>query len=102
MITIVESEPKKISGRSSFFISFPFNQEIINIIKSSGLSVWHKKESLWEVPINSLSFLLDNLTYFDDIQLKLLEEDEADKDFIVSNSEEVWVSKLISKINSSL
>lgn len=74
MIKITEQIPKKISGVTSLFLELPFNQISIDIIKASGLAVWHKKEKIWEVPITSLSYLLDNLTYIDDISLNLIDE----------------------------
>ena len=74
MIKITEAIPKKISGSTSLFLELPFNQDSINIIKSSGLAVWHKKDKIWECPLTSLSYLLDNLTYIDDIVLSLEKE----------------------------
>ena len=77
MIKIYEDIPKKVSGCTSLFLDAPYNESIINIIKSSEFAVWHKKEKLWEVPVICLAYLLDNLTYFDDIDLKLLPKEEA-------------------------
>lgn len=74
MIKIIETTPKKISGSTSLFLELPFNQTSIDIIKDSGLAVWHKKDKVWECPLTSLSYLLDNLTYIDDIALNLQEE----------------------------
>lgn len=72
MIEISEIEPIKVSGTSSLSVRFGFNKEIIDVIKGCGGAVWHKKETMWECPANRLSFLLDNLTYFDDIDFKPL------------------------------
>ena len=80
MITITENIPKKISGSTSLFLDCPYNQTSIDLIKSSGLAVWHKKDKVWEVPVTSLSFLLDNLTYVDDITLNLLPDKEDVKE----------------------
>ena len=78
MIYIKESTPKKISGSTSLFLELPYNQVSIDIIKSSGLAVWHKKEKIWEVPNTSLTYLLDNLTYVDDITLDILNQSEKE------------------------
>ena len=43
MIRIAEGEPTKLSGTSSLYISFPFNQKIIDIIKSTDKYIFHKK-----------------------------------------------------------
>ena len=75
MILIEERECEKLSGITSLFLSFSFNQEIINVIKTYDKAVYDKKTYTWEMPINALSYLLDNLTYIDDITLKLLKED---------------------------
>jgi SNF2 family DNA or RNA helicase len=76
MINIFEDKTNKLSGNTSLFLSFSFNQDVINIIKSSGSAIYNKNTRLWEVPVTSLSYLLDNLVYFDDITLKVKEEDE--------------------------
>ena len=72
MIKIEERIPVAVSGCTSLFLDVPYNQTSLDIIKSLGMAVWHKKDKIWEVPTTCLSFLLDNLTYIDDISLKLL------------------------------
>jgi len=76
MIYIKEDIPQKISGVTSLFIKFDFNQEIIDILKSCDKYIFHKKLLCWELPITSLSYLLDNLTYIDDINLEILPKEE--------------------------
>ena len=75
-IKIEERKCEKLSGITSLFLSFKFNQEIINIIKTYDKYVYDKKTYTWELPVNALSYLLDNLTYIDDIELKLYQEDK--------------------------
>ena len=75
MINIEERKCQKLSGITSLFLSFNFNPEIINIIKTYDKYVYDKKTYTWELPVNALSYLLDNLTYIDDITLKLYKED---------------------------
>lgn len=74
MIEISEIKPIKVSGTSSLSVRFGFDREIVDVIKGCGGAVWHKKETMWEVPANRLSFLLDNLVYFDDIDFKPFQE----------------------------
>ena len=88
MINIIEDNCLKLSGVTSLFLSFPFNQEAINIIKSSDKYAYDKKTYIWELPVNSLAYLLDNLTYIDDITLKLKSED---------NNKEYFIPKLTEK-----
>ena len=76
MIKIEEKDPIKLSGLSSLFISFKYNQEIIDIIKSSEKYIYNKKDYTWEVPCTSLAYLLDQFTYVDDITLILKKDDE--------------------------
>lgn len=73
MIKITETVPRKVSGKTALHVTFNYNQELINVIKAiSGPSIWLKDELCWELPLSSLSDLLDKLTFFDEIELKLL------------------------------
>ena len=78
MIYIFEDKPQKLSGLRSLYISFDYDREILNIVKSSGTYFFHINNCLWEVPITSLTYLLDNLCYMDDIDL--IVEDNAETD----------------------
>lgn len=72
MITIKELlPPKKVSGLTSLELSFQYNPEIINIVKSFSPAYYSKKTNTWEVPIVILPELLDKLTFYDDINLIL-------------------------------
>lgn len=74
MINIEERKSSKVVGDTSLFISFNYNQEIIDYIKykCSG-SNYSKKTKEWEIPIIYLSGFLDNSCLLDDINLKLLD-----------------------------
>ena len=79
MIKIIETVPCKVSGKTALHVTFNFNQNIINEIKAiSGPSIWLKNESCWELPLSCLTTLLDKLTFYDDIELRLL-PDEIDQ-----------------------
>lgn len=82
MISIKENTPDKISGITSLFVSFSFKQEIVNIIKRASKYVYDKKTHIWELPVNCLAYLLDNLTYLDDIKLELKKEDDCKTRYI--------------------
>jgi SNF2 family DNA or RNA helicase len=77
MIYIFEDKTQKLSGNTSLFLSFAFNQEIIDIVKASGPHRYDKTTKLWEVSIPNLPYLLDSLVYYDDIKLVVKEEDEV-------------------------
>lgn len=76
MITIEESAPLKLSGLTSLHISFPYNADVIAAIKQSNKYAYDKKTYQWEVPITELAYLLDSLTFIDDIKLVLKKEDK--------------------------
>ena len=72
MILIEEKLPKKLPGLSSLFVSFNFNQKVINSLKQSGNAIYDKKTQIWEIPVTSLSTVLDDCCEIDNITLKLL------------------------------
>ena len=77
MIRIYEiSPPQKISGLSSLCITFDYNEYIVDSLKTLPMYHYHKKDKIWEVPVCYLGRLLDNLTFLDEIQLKLLDTPE--------------------------
>ena len=74
IITLQEiSPPIKLSGLSSIIVKFNYNQYIIDTLKTFPTYYYHKKDKTWEIPISYLGRLLDSLTFFDDIQLELLD-----------------------------
>lgn len=78
MIYITENTPEKLSGTTSIFLSFNYNPQIINLIKTNfKLYNYNKKTQTWELPINCLAQILDLLTYIDDIKLKLYEDTKS-------------------------
>lgn len=72
MINIYQRPSKKCAGKYSLWISFDFNQKIVDIIKLAENVVYYKDTKEWEVPLSKLSYLIDSLTYIDDIDLNLL------------------------------
>ena len=76
MIIIREDTHNKLGGINSLFVQFNYipDSEILSILKSCDVYNYNTKTHEWEFLINSLSYLLDNLTYFDDINLILKEE----------------------------
>lgn len=72
MICIEERHPVKVSGISSFFVSFIYSEPVVNALKTLPNYYYHKKDKIWEIPACYLSLLLDTLTFIDDIALKLI------------------------------
>ena len=80
MIKIEERVPSKIPGTSSLFISFNYDKELVEKIKTlSPVFNFDKKTKEWEFPTTSLSTLLDNLAVIDDIDLRCLPDQIENK-----------------------
>lgn len=76
MINITERKNNKIPGLTSLFISCRYNEELIAYFKSLYAFNFDKKTKEWEVPTKQLSEILDKLTFYDDINLKLYKQKE--------------------------
>lgn len=75
MISIKESKANIVFGKTSLHITFDFNQKIIDVLKSTRVAAWNQKDKEWEIPLNYLSTLIDELCFIDDINLELLKEE---------------------------
>ena len=90
MIYIREIEPRKISGLSSFLISFQYSSEVVEAIKTLETYHYHTKDKCWEIPASLLSTALDTLTFLDDIQLIMLppvDQNPKQDDFKLTENE---------------
>lgn len=74
MISIEEKQSKHVPGLTSLFISFRYNQDIVDKIKSQDCSYYNSKEKIWECPISCLHNLLDELCQIDTVELSLLKD----------------------------
>ena len=74
MINIIEKKSNKSPGITSLNITFKYDENILNVIKSCDGAVYHKKDKMWEVPCSELSKVIDGANGFDDIQLDLLKD----------------------------
>lgn len=57
-IKIRVAEAKKVNGFESLFISFPYDQELVDLMREQPSRFWHKESKEWEVPANRLPSLL--------------------------------------------
>ena len=72
MIYIKERSCEKLSGLTSIFLSFDFNEKIINYIKANfDIYSYNKKSKEWELPITTLANILDNFSLYDDLTVTL-------------------------------
>ena len=65
MISIKIKESKYCNEQYSMFVSFEYNQKIVDTIRSLPTRYFNKDTKEWEVPLKKLQYLLDNLSDFD-------------------------------------
>lgn len=75
MILIQEKPSKKAIGKTSLFVSFKYDPKLVDLVKMAGDAIWDKKSLTWELPLNKLSFLIDEFTLLDDITFNPFQED---------------------------
>lgn len=61
MINIRMSKSDKLVGQISLFISFPYKQELVNLMRSRPERFWHTKEKEWELPKSDLEQIIPYL-----------------------------------------
>lgn len=80
MIKIVEKTTRKLPGITSLFVSFDYNKNIVDNIKSLNDCIFHSDTKEWEVPLTVLTELLDRLCCFDELDITF--EKTQEKEFI--------------------
>lgn len=65
MIKINIKKSDKCNGDYSLFISFPYDQHIVNVMREQTIRYWHPDSKEWEVPYKSLDKLKDMLEEYD-------------------------------------
>lgn len=76
MIHIEEKQTNKLPGKTSLFVESSYNPLIVETIKQCDVFNYNKKTTTWEVPLTSLSFLLERLSQLDDIEIVFLKEEK--------------------------
>lgn len=72
MIKIEERISEKLSGLTSLFLSFDYDEKIVSWIKQNiELYNYNKKTREWEVLITDLATLIDSLCFYDSFEVKL-------------------------------
>ena len=79
MILIKESNPIKLPGTSSLFVSFDYNKELVDIIKQCPPVNFDKKTKEWEMPVTRLAKFVNQASFIDHIELTLLEDKDEKK-----------------------
>lgn len=65
MITIDIQKAKKCNGEWSLYVSFPYNNLIVDQIRSFPSRYWDKDNKQWELPFNQLDTLISKLGAFE-------------------------------------
>ena len=79
MIKIEERLAEKLSGLTSLFISFNYNENIISWLKQNlDTYNYNKKTKEWETTILELSKILDSLCFYDEINLSLYKSENQE------------------------
>jgi len=64
MINVRIAESKQCGEDYSMFVSFEYNQKVVDTIRELPTRYWNKDTKEWEVPLKKLSYLIDNLSDF--------------------------------------
>lgn len=61
MIEIRYDRPKRLGGQQSIFVTFPYSQEIVAVIRCVPERFWDSKNSVWELDYKAYDFLREHL-----------------------------------------
>jgi SNF2 family DNA or RNA helicase len=62
MIDIKVAKSNKCNGDYSLYLSFPYDDEVVSLVRSQSERYWDKDNKTWEVPAKKLKELLAGLT----------------------------------------
>ena len=75
MIRIEEKQTVKLPGITSLFVSFDFNRAVVEELKLLSNTVYDPDTKVWEVPLTSLSELIDRVCKLDNICLQVAQDE---------------------------
>ncbi len=61
MVTIQIDKSNKCNGDYSLYISFPYEQRIVDIMRNQPIRYWHTEIKQWELPLKSFNNLKQQL-----------------------------------------
>lgn len=61
MIEVKYGNPKKLGGRQSIFVTFPYSQDIVGVIRCVPERFWDSKNLVWELDYKAYDFLRERL-----------------------------------------
>lgn len=69
MITVDIRKADKVAGEYGMFLSFPYDETVLGVVKSLPSRYWHTEEKEWEIPLNKLTELINNISNYE-VQIK--------------------------------
>ena len=64
MVNIKINKSNKCNGDYSLFISFPYDQFIVNIMRGLSIRYWHPDSKEWETPLKNLDDIKRSLNNY--------------------------------------
>lgn len=61
MIQIEIKKSDKVNGEESAFLTFPYDNELVGIIRNQSTRYWHADSKVWEVPATKLGLLVQQM-----------------------------------------
>ena len=61
MIKVNIRKANKCNDEWSIFLSFPYNQEILDVVRSFPYKWWNANSKEWELPLDKLGKLVEKL-----------------------------------------
>ena len=61
MIEVRYDRPKRLGGQQSIFVTFPYSQDIVGVIRCVPERFWDSKNSVWELDYKAYDFLREHL-----------------------------------------
>lgn len=78
MITIKIDKSNKCNGEYSLYISFPYDSNIVNIMRSQSIRYYNPETKEWEIPIKNFDTLKEQLKSY---QLNIVNSNENISNF---------------------
>lgn len=77
MINIKELTPHKIPGKTSLFVTTPYNPDVVKALKACAPFSYTKKDNIWEIPTTRLAKFVNEISGIDDICIELKPEKKS-------------------------
>ena len=61
MVNITIREAEKVNGDLSAFISFPYDSELVGIMRTQSSRFWHAAQKEWEIPAKKLVAVINQM-----------------------------------------